>query len=187
MNKLISVTLAGLMVAPAAVAGPKSHYSYDDNYRGATEYAQVVSSRPIYSSVRVSQPRQECWSEPVSYREGGYNRTNTTASTILGGLIGGVAGHQFGGGSGKSVATAVGAVVGAQVGQNMARRDGYGGGYERTRYEERCRTVNEYRYDERVEGYDVTYRYNGRHYTTRMPYDPGNRIPVRVDVEPVSY
>jgi len=78
-------------------------------------------------------------------------------------------------------------VVGAQVGQNMARRDGYNGGYERTTYEQRCRTVDDVRYDERVEGYDVTYRYNGRTYTTRMPYDPGNRLPVRVDVEPVSY
>ncbi|HEX4895820.1 MAG TPA: hypothetical protein VFV11_05760 [Solimonas sp.] len=31
-------------------------------------------------------------------------------------------------------------------------------------------------------GYDVIYRYHGRTYRTRMPYDPGDRIPVRVDV-----
>ena len=32
--------------------------------------------------------------------------------------------------------------------------------------------------------YDVTYEYNGRQYTRRMDYHPGDRIRVRVDVSP---
>ena len=39
---------------------------------------------------------------------------------------------------------------------------------------------------ERIEGYDVTYEYAGREYVTRMPYDPGERIRVRVDVTPAD-
>ena len=37
-------------------------------------------------------------------------------------------------------------------------------------------------------GYDVTYRYDGRTYRTRTPYDPGERLRVRVDqyVTPVN-
>ena len=32
--------------------------------------------------------------------------------------------------------------------------------------------------------YDVTYEYNGRRYTRRMSYNPGDRLRVRVDVSP---
>jgi uncharacterized protein YcfJ len=33
-----------------------------------------------------------------------------------------------------------------------------------------------------VVGYDVVYRYQGREYTTFMPYDPGRTVKVRVQV-----
>ena len=32
-------------------------------------------------------------------------------------------------------------------------------------------------------GYEVTYRYGGREYTTRMDHDPGERMRVRVDTD----
>ena len=35
-----------------------------------------------------------------------------------------------------------------------------------------------------VSAYDVTYEYGGRQYTTRTNYNPGNRLRVRVDVNP---
>ena len=49
---------------------------------------------------------------------------------------------------------------------------------------ERCRTETSYRDSDRVLGYEVTYRYGGREYTTRMDHDPGDRMRVRVDVRP---
>ena len=49
-------------------------------------------------------------------------------------------------------------------------RDGYG--YRRDRG------------DGVVRAYDVTYEYNGRRYTRRMDYHPGDWIRVRVDVIP---
>ncbi|AXQ29534.1 hypothetical protein D0B54_12900 [Solimonas sp. K1W22B-7] len=42
-----------------------------------------------------------------------------------------------------------------------------------------CRTVTAWRLEQRVEGYDVLYHYDGRTYNTRLPYDPGERLPVR--------
>jgi len=36
---------------------------------------------------------------------------------------------------------------------------------------------------EHIENYEVTYRYRGRIYRTHMPYDPGDRVPVRPDVQ----
>jgi uncharacterized protein YcfJ len=35
-----------------------------------------------------------------------------------------------------------------------------------------------------VTAYDVTYEYGGRQYMTRTNYNPGNRLRVRVDVNP---
>jgi hypothetical protein len=34
-------------------------------------------------------------------------------------------------------------------------------------------------------GFDVRYEYHGREFFTRMPYDPGRNLRVRVDVQPV--
>ena len=48
---------------------------------------------------------------------------------------------------------------------------------------ERCRTETSYRDSDRVLGYEVTYRYGGREYTTRMDHDPGDRMRVRVDYD----
>ena len=41
-----------------------------------------------------------------------------------------------------------------------------------------CRSVAGWRLEQRVEGYDVLYRYAGRVYNTRLPYEPGDRLPV---------
>jgi len=56
-------------------------------------------------------------------------------------------------------------------------------GYRATAVQERCRTETDYRTTNRVLAYDVTYRYGGREYQTRMDHDPGNRIRVRVNYD----
>ena len=206
----IAAAVAGILVSLPAAAGNRDRYDdryygggYDDRsygnqygsaqygseyngaYSSSTDFAQVISSRPIVRQVAVSQPRQQCWDEQVTYREPAPVAGNNAAGAILGGIIGGVAGHQIGGGSGRAVATGIGAVVGAGLGSHAGeyRRPGA----VRTGYETRCQTVDDRRYEDRVEGYDVTYRYNGGVYHTTMPYDPGNRIAVNVDVRPARY
>lgn len=175
---LIGLTASALSLP--AFAGKKHD---DDHYDDGIVYAQVVSARPNYREVRVSQPRQECHNERVVYRDRGGRNDPNVAGAILGGIIGGVAGHQIGGGRGRDVATGLGAVLGAGIGANAGR--GYRGDTERVNYEQRCETYNDYRYENRLDGYDVTYRFNGRLYNTSLPYDPGRTIPVRVDVQPV--
>jgi uncharacterized protein YcfJ len=51
-----------------------------------------------------------------------------------------------------------------------------------TRDVERCRTVDVG--NNVINGYAVTYRYQNRDFTIRMAYDPGDRVQMRVDVEP---
>lgn len=180
MNKLTLTTLVtGLMAVTAATPALAGRWDND-----GTVYAQVVSSRPLYSQVQVAEPQQVCRNERVVYREPTYSSGNNPAGTILGGIIGGVIGHQFGGGRGRDVATAVGAVVGAGVGNQSGR---YQGDTEHVDYQQRCDVVNNYHTEQRIDGYDVTYNYGGRLYNTRLPYDPGSRLAVNVNVQPVRY
>ncbi|HWU68362.1 MAG TPA: glycine zipper 2TM domain-containing protein [Stenotrophobium sp.] len=178
MNQRTNITLlTGLLaatLATSAFAGPRD---WDDG----VAYARVVSRTPVYTQVRIAEPAQQCSDQQVVYSE---PPRNNVAGTLLGGIIGGVVGHQFGGGRGRDVATAVGAVLGANIGSQSGR---YNAGSQQVGYRTVCHTVNSYRYEQRLEGYDVTYRYGGRLYSTRLPYDPGNRMQVQVSVQPASY
>ena len=79
-----------------------------------------------------------------------------------------------------------GALIGGAIGHNVSvdrQRQLYG---DSSRSVERCDVRYRDSYEERIDGYQVTYAYAGRQYVTRMPYDPGERIRIRVDVTPAS-
>ena len=69
----------------------------------------------------------------------------------------------------------------------MARQSTQTVVYERVSVEHRCRITDRHETEERVDGYQVTYRYKGETFETRLPYDPGDRIRVRVGVSPAEY
>jgi uncharacterized protein YcfJ len=52
----------------------------------------------------------------------------------------------------------------------------------RDREVQRCNTVDAKQLQ--LQGYEVHYLYDGREYVTRLPYDPGSRVRVNVDVQP---
>ena len=180
---------AGLIASAPALAQGGRDWGDDAAY----EWAEVVDVDPIYRDVHVSVPRRECYMETyaVPGRAGYRTQRADAGPVILGGLIGAVIGHQFGRGSGRSVGTAAGAVVGAAIGHDATRRRSAQEGpseYEspRTADHEVCRTRYEERLEREIDGYRVTYRYNGRDYRTQLPYEPGERIRVRVSVDPVG-
>lgn len=156
------------------------------------ESAPVLSVRPITERTPIN--REECWSEQRrGYEERRITRQDNGApigpATVLGAIAGGVLGHQVGGGRGRDAATVGGALAGGLIGNQVDRDQGNVGApsesveVERrpvTREVERCRTVQEVR--EVAVGYDVRYRYAGREFVTRLPYDPGRRIRLAVDV-----
>lgn len=143
-------------------------------YRTMTEpaHAEVLSVREARQTV--TTPQQKCEQVQVA-RQAPVTDEKRATGTVLGGVAGGLLGSAIGGGTGKKVATvagvAAGAYAGNQVQKNMQERDVV------TSTETRCRTVNER--SEKVVGYDVTYRYEGKEGTVRMSHDPGGRIPVR--------
>jgi uncharacterized protein YcfJ len=102
-----------------------------------------------------------------------------------------VIGHQFGNSSGgRDRGTAAGAIVGGLVGnqierdQNAPRQSVEVERVPVERNVQRCRTVDEVR--EATVGFDVRYEYQGRQLTTRLPYDPGRMLRIRVDVQPLE-
>lgn len=182
MNTKLTALMTAIAVLGTSATAQAGRHDRDDG----VEYAEVVDTRPIYRDVRVSVPREECSEERVVYDDGYRGRNNDGVGAVLGAVVGGVVGNRFGHGSGRAVATAAGAVIGASAGASIGRNSG---GYSEPRYgyEERCVTVQDSRYEQRVEAYDVRYRYHGRIYDTRLPYDPGDRIAVEVNVRPASY
>ena len=117
------------------------------------------------------------------------NRHDTSGGTIAGGLLGGVIGRQFGGGKGRDAATVAGVLIGSAIGHdneaNKNRQRSRNDRYE-TRTRQECSTRYQRSQEERIDGYKVTYRYQGETFTTRTRYEPGKQIRLAVDVRPVE-
>lgn len=130
---------------------------------------------------------RDAYGRPV----GGAN-VGRNMATVVGGIAGAVLGSQIGGGTGAYAATAIGSMVGGMAGREIydqRQRERYprqgvvrvcdpepvADGYGRH---------GDYRTAGGASAYDVTYEYNGRRYTRRMDYHPGDRVRVRVDVSP---
>lgn len=165
-KKTVKIMIPALMAASLSLPVMADEQYYDS--------ARVVAVTP--QTERVNSPRQECHTEYV--RES-YNNDRSPLGAIIGGVAGGLLGSQVGRGNGRVAGAAVGAGVGAVVGDHIGNNQSttYG-----TRPVESCYTVDNWQTVSR--GYLVTYRYNGRDYSTVMDNDPGDSIRVRVDVSP---
>lgn len=162
----LKVALPMLMSATFALNAVADDY-YDN--------APVIATSPQVE--RVNMPRQECHQEIV--RENyGYSNNSSPAGAIIGGVAGGLLGSTIGKGGGKVAAAAVGAGVGAVVGDRMATNNQPSGTVDRA--VDRCVTVDNWHSVNC--GYLVTYRYNGRDYTTVTNEMPGSTIRVRIGV-----
>lgn len=163
MRAGLLVSLVGFSALSAAQAA-----EYED-------FARVTSVSPQFE--QVNYPQQECRTEYVTVQR---QQQRGMGGSIIGGLAGGIIGNQVGGGSGRTAATAAGAIAGAIVGDRLENNDG--GVVTEHQPVRQCRTVDNWQ--SRPNGYAVTYEYHGRTYTTVMPYDPGERMRVRVSVMP---
>jgi uncharacterized protein YcfJ len=179
-NKPLAL-VTGLLLGVVATGMPGPAKA--DSSRAQFAYARVISAEPIRRYVTVKTPVRECWEELESYTVQ-RPAPGTGARTLVGAIVGGVVGHQFGSGSGNDAATVAGALIGAGIG-NTAGRRGYSS-EEYSRPVQRCNTTVRETREERIDGYQVLYQYRGQKYQTRMPYDPGRELRVRVDVRPAQ-
>ena len=193
-NRKIVVSLVASAIA-ASSAGAFAQDRYDqgphDRYdESAYDYARVVDVEPLTTRVRVSTPQRECWDERrvenPPYANSPLPRSGA-GGAVLGAIVGGVIGHQFGHGQGRDAATAAGAVIGSAVGYTQAQKRAAAASQPAREYTvQRCETRYRDEWQERTDGYRVTYVYNGRRQVTEMANRPGDRIRVRVDVSPAE-
>ena len=182
-----AMTLVGLTgLSITAFAGHDAQY----------HYAKVTHVEPIVQTVSRQTPHKECWIETVRYESEEpvyHERPKSHTGTVVGTLVGAAIGHSVGNGrSNKQLGAVAGAVLGAAVGSDISRQHHrYHHSSSRTRVqykdEERCSISHRTEYEEKVVGYDVSYRYGGKMYQTTMDHHPGKRIKVAVDVRPVKY
>jgi uncharacterized protein YcfJ len=142
-------------------------------------YARVVRVSPVFHYVSNTRPVKECWEEPVSRQR--YYRGNSGSSTLAGGLLGGIIGHQIGHGHNRPISTALGTIIGAQIGHDSGTRGTY---TTHETYRNVCRvTEQEDGFEAVQDGYEVSYLFEGKKYNTHLPYDPGSRIKLKVQVD----
>ena len=167
MQTKLLISALGLCALPLAQAA-----QFED-------FGRVVRVEPRIE--QFSQPRQECRTEyvqvPVQQQRG-------AGGSIVGGIAGALLGNQIGGSNGRVAATAAGAIAGAVVGDRVENNGRPQAGVQEQAVRQ-CRTVESY--DSRTVGYDVTYEYRGQNHTAFMQRDPGNRVRLRVSVEPDQY
>ncbi|MCY3817962.1 MAG: glycine zipper 2TM domain-containing protein [Gammaproteobacteria bacterium] len=159
---------AALATATILAAGVQASSHY--------ETAPVTSVIPVYEKVRYAVPVDDCRAETVRLPQYGAPGTAPIVGAILGGAVGNAVGHKK---RNKQVGAVLGAVLGASIANDIAR-----GSPDRSRVRHGtrrvCDTFTEYRDEDRLVGYDVTYEYAGRAYSTRMKRHPGDAIRIRV-------
>ncbi|MES2820941.1 MAG: glycine zipper 2TM domain-containing protein [Pseudomonadota bacterium] len=153
----VGVTAGGAVATYSVMKGPG--------------YAEVIAVQPLNETIKT--PRQVC-KDVVVTRQKPVKDQHQIVGSVLGAVAGGLLGNQVGGGNGKKIATVAGAAAGGYAGNKVQENMQAGSTYTTT--ENRCST--EYDTSEKVVGYDVKYRLDGKDGQVRMDRDPGNRIPL---------
>ena len=143
-------------------------------YRTLTKpkFAEVVAVKEAKETI--TTPREKC-EQVVVQKQAPVKDTHRATGTIVGGVAGGLLGSTIGGGKGKTVATIAGAAAGGyagnQVQKNMQQKDVV------TTTERQCKTVQDK--SQKLVGYNVTYRLDGKEGTVRSAIKPGDTLPVK--------
>ncbi|MCB1560227.1 MAG: glycine zipper 2TM domain-containing protein [Xanthomonadales bacterium] len=182
--------LSALLIVALLLALPVQAQRYDERYQDSGYYdvARVVDVQPLHETISQPVSSRECWREPVQYRTADrYYGPRDKTPAVLGGIIGGLIGNQIGHGRDRDIATIAGVALGAAAAHDAQRRNG--GYYQRGRTvrtsQERCAVRTDYRDQQQLVGYDVTYDYQGRIGHVQTDFDPGDTIRVRIDVQAI--
>ena len=190
--KIFSILAFGMMLfAGSSFVQSQAHaanaIAREDNSRFG--WADVLRVDPVYDDApaATSPSTQPCYEEQVPLRNAAPDDDSgkRTAGGVIGAIVGGILGHQIGKGDGRKIATAGGVVAGAVVGSNVAAdSDRERADAPKYTIERRCPGADAAQ--RHIAAYDVEYRYRGDVYTSRLSYDPGDRIRVKVSVAPAD-
>jgi uncharacterized protein YcfJ len=190
MTPYVQKIVAVLMVVtafPVWAAHNNDRYSEHAYDNTQYDYAKVVDVQAVIEIVQIPEQQQVCREQPVQRRVAEYR---SPAPAIFGAIVGGVIGsqlsrghghgygHGYGHGDNRAVATVVGATIGSAIASEVQYSQ-----YPAKYYSENvqvCSLETSWRGEERVVAWDVSWKYRGRTYHSRMDKPPGDRIRVRV-------
>lgn len=156
--------IAMVVVSAGAVTGYK--------VMSKPKFADVVAVKEVTETVVT--PREECQDVHVQHKAQTQD-PNRVTGTVVGGVAGGLLGSAIGSGTGRTVATIAGAAGGAYVGNKVQKNMQDKNVVMST--EHRCKIVNDT--SEKLVGYDVTYRLEGKEGVLRTSFKPGPTLPVK--------
>ena len=163
MKLLITGALLFLAISPMAQA----HHDRSYHNRGGNSHnvfkAKVIDSTPIYKYVTVSQPQTYC--EPAVVHKT-YSRSHDKGAAIVGGIVGGFIGHAASNNKHKGLSTIVGAVIGSSLVHNIAHANNKHSRTYQVQHQNCVATYNKARKVQVLDGYNVTYRSQGKIYRT---------------------
>jgi uncharacterized protein YcfJ len=154
MTYLILFILSGL-----AFSLPVHAHYYD--------YARVIDATTVYSYTEIQQPVRRCRPSITQARI-------TKGGSVKGAIVGGLIGHSLGD---DAPSRLVGTVAGASLGSALGRQVSGKSYYTKIHCEMAGYRSKQKRH---LDGYQVTYRYKGHHYSQFMQHYPGKRIKVKV-------
>ncbi|RMG38001.1 MAG: glycine zipper 2TM domain-containing protein [Gammaproteobacteria bacterium] len=186
MNRLMKIAALALSVGLTGCVSASPRW--DDGSRFNRQHsfvdtARVVKVKPIYETVQVSVPEEQCWREK-RHHHSRYRDDDSYTVPLVGAIVGGVVGNQFGEGSGKTALTVAGTLLGASVANDLRKSERVA--EYRPRHYRRCEIVDRIETREEIVGYRVKYRYKGQVFRTRMDHDPGDYLRVQVTVRPIE-
>ena len=136
------------------------------------QFAEVVAVKEVTETVVT--PREHCEDVKVQH-QAPVKDEHRIAGSVVGGIAGGLLGSAVGGDNGKTLATVAGAAAGGYAGnrvqKNLQEKDVV------TTSERRCKSLNEK--SQKLVGYNVTYRLDGKDGTVRTSFRPGPTLPVK--------
>ncbi len=144
--------------------------------------ARVIKYSERYVTVRESRPTEECREVTVSGSKGS---TSSDTPELLGAIVGGALGKNISNDKDGKTGAIIGGLLGASIASDLEKKNAES---KRTpsRTEVRCSTVHREVEVQRIDGYDVTYEYNGHLFTSQTKTPPGNAIPVKIYVLPAQ-
>ena len=189
---------------PPPIAAESTRYGWADVLRVDPVYEAMPDGTSTPLGDDAAPARADCNDQtppPLPPPHDNDLTDNRAAGTVIGALIGGVIGHAFGRGDGNKVMTAGGAVAGGVAGNRIAaaqdqrtnaqqqadaERDAVSASLRDCHDAQRGTVRNSAQPERRIVGYDVEYRYKGEIYMARLPFDPGDRMRVKITVIPVE-
>ncbi|MFT3792123.1 MAG: glycine zipper 2TM domain-containing protein [Rudaea sp.] len=188
---------------PPPIAAEATRYGWADVLRVDPVY-ETPPDAAEQTGEENPPPQPDCADTSAPPPQENDQADHRAAGTVIGALIGGVIGHAFGhGDGGNKASTAAGAVAGGVAGNRIAaaqdqaanagaaqqadaERDAVSASLRDCRDPQRGTLRHSSQPERRIVGYDVEYRYKGEIYMARLPFDPGDRMRVKITVVPVE-